>query len=179
MSSEIIYHQTCMRIPAEYAGATEDLFVHAVQAGSSNCYEIGARGGCGRRSRRWQAIGFGTATDVLTWGIRTAGDTEGGMLKMGNASSWSTPEAYIRKVRSLLAAAATTDIRLGHSYKGKRVSVRIEWREIVEPNAGKKVTDYAMSQSDSVKAFWSRYIAEEGAKRSAWNFFEVSGPELR
>lgn len=179
MSSEIIYHQTCVRIPAEHAGATEDLFIHAVQAGSSNCYEIGARGGCGRRSRRWQAFGFGTATDVLTWGIRTAGDSEGGMLKMGGASNWTTPEAYIRKMRSLLAAAAKTDVRFGHSYKGERVGIRIEWREDVEANASKKVTDYDLSKSDSVKAFWSRYIAENGAKRSAWNYFEVFGPELR
>lgn len=179
MSSEIIYHQTCVRIPAEHAGTTEDLFVHAVQIGSSNCYEIAAHGKCGRRSRSWQVIGFGTSTDVLTWGIRAAGDTEGGMLKMGSASKWCTPEQYIRKVRSLLAEAATTDIRRGHTYKGEYVGIHIEWREATDPDAGKKVTGYDMHQPESVKAFWARYVAEEGSKRTAWNYFKVTGPELR
>lgn len=179
MSSEIIYHQTCVRIPAEHAGTTEDLFVHAVQIGSSNCYEMGRNGRDGRRSRSWQAIGFGTSADVLTWGIRSAGDTEGGMLKLGGASKWCTPEQYIRKVRSLLAEAATTDIRFGHTYKGEHVGIRIEWREDTKPDAGKKVTGYDMSHSESVKAFWSRYVTEEGPKRTAWNYFKVTGPELR
>ena len=51
MSSDIIYHQVAVRIPAAHSGLQEDLFVHLQQVGSSNCYEVSRNGRCGRRSR--------------------------------------------------------------------------------------------------------------------------------
>lgn len=179
MSSEIVYHQACVRVPAEHAGSSEDLYVHLAQAGSSNCYEAGPNGRCGRRARSWQAVAFGTALEVLTWGIRVAGSTEGGMLKMGSASKECTPEQYIRKVRSLIASAAQTDIRRGQFYRGQHLGVSIAWREPKESDADKRVTYYDIRETESVKAFWARYVSEVSDKRAAWNFFEVTGPALR
>jgi hypothetical protein len=177
MSSEIIYHQIAVRIPAEHAGSSEDLFVHMAQMGSSNCYECAPNGSNGRRSRSWQPMAFGTAKDVLTWGIKCSGDMEGGMVKMGSASAYGPPEKYIRKVRSLLANAAKTDVRRDLFYKDEWVSLSISYRETDEGRASKK-TPYDIRDPESFKAFWTRYQAE-GQGKQAWCFFEVRGPELR
>lgn len=176
MSSTIIYHQIAVRIPADHAGSTEDLFVIMSQSGSSNCYEQG-RGG--RRSRQWTAQSFGTMKEVLEEGIRIAGHTEGGMLQMGSASTGATPEKFIRKVRSLLSEAITTDVRRADLlYKGQRVALSIAYRE-PEVEGRSNTTPYNIQDPVSFSAFWQRYQAENGGSQRAWRFFEVSGPELR
>lgn len=175
MSSEIIYHQVAVRIPAEHAGSTEDLFVHMVQQGSSNSYEYGRNGKDGRRSRSWSAISFGTAKEVLTQGIKWGGDAEGGMLKY--AKGEITPEQHIRKVRSLIEEAKKTDVRQALLYRNEHVWITIEYRETDEGCAS-KTTPYKIRDPKSFHAFWQRYEVE-GKGKSAWNFFQVSGPELR
>ena len=178
MSSDIIYHQVAVRIPVAHTGLQEDLFVHLQQVGSSNCYEVGRNGRNGRRAREWTAVSFGTAKQVLTEGIQTAGHTEGGMLKMGSATDYTTPERYIRKVRSLLSEAQATDIRKGLRYQGQPVSLSIAYRE-PEVDGRRRKTHYELNHPPGFAAFWDRYLAENGHTKRAWNFFEVYGPEMR
>jgi hypothetical protein len=178
MSSDIIYHQTAVRIPVELSGLTEDLFIHLAQAGSSNCFEMGKYGRCGRRSRSWQVVAFGTAREVLTEGIKWAGSTEGGGLKLGSASAWATPEKYIRKVRSVLKEAAGTDIRMPFYYQQQFVNVNVAIREPRVMGAEPEKTRFDIRHAEGFKAFMARYLKDADTHR-AHDFFEVQGPELR
>lgn len=178
MSSDIIYHQVAVRIPVAHTGLQEDLFVLMQQIGSSNCYEIGRNGRNGRRARAWTAVSFGTGKQILSDGIQTAGHTEGGMLKMGSATDYATPERYIRKVRSLLSDAMSTDVRNGFRYQGHPVRLSLAYRE-PEVDGRRSKTHYELNHPPSFAEFWARYLAENGHTKRAWNFFEVSGPEMR
>ncbi len=179
MSSEIYYHQISVRIPASHAGAAEDLYLQMAQAGSSNCFEMSNHGGPGRRSRSWQAVAFGTAKEVLTTGIQIAGHTAGGMVRMGTKANVVTPETWIRKVRKLLSEAAKTDLStFGVSINGIPVKPEIVWRTGSEEQTVDSST-YDIQSPGGFKAFYARYLAENGSKLYAHSFFKVRGPELR
>jgi hypothetical protein len=179
MSSTIIYHQIIGRIPKDHAGTSEDLFLLMAQMGCSNCYENGRNGRDGRRAREWSVVSFGTANQVMALGMKLSGDCEGGMLKMGSASKHSTPETYVRKLRTMLKDAQTTDlIEGGIRYQGLDVRAAISWREIkLEGQAVR--TPYNLHSQESFRTFYQRYQQANGHTGTAYRFFEAFGPELR
>lgn len=178
MSSTIFYHEVIFRVPASHAATSEDLFIHLCQAGSSNCYEFGSNGGNGRRSRSWQVNAFGTEKQVLTQGIRVAGDVEGGMLKIGSATQWSKPETYIRRIRGLLKKAQTTNALEHCEYRGYSVSFSAFVHEnIADSKAGK--TSYDWRDPEQFRTFYARFNAANGFLGMGYNYFSVYGPEMR
>ena len=72
----------------------------AIESGSNNCFDHS--GGNARRSRDWSVCMLGTETQVLQKAVYFAGACEGGMLKPRGRDC--TPEAYIRRIRRLIAA---------------------------------------------------------------------------
>jgi hypothetical protein len=177
MSSEIIYHQTMARLPAQKGINEQDLFFHLVQMGSSNCYEFGtSRSGVGRRSRSWSLISMGSRAQVLSTAIMISGGCEGGMLKLGSASKCASPEQHIRKTRRLLAGAEGHDLRDGIAYKGDPIQINLLTRDTTAN------TDrfYAMCHPGEFREFLAAH-AESLAQRTviAWSMAKVSGPDLR
>ncbi|MES2027114.1 MAG: hypothetical protein V4448_16305 [Pseudomonadota bacterium] len=178
MSSDIFYHETIVRIPASHGLTAEDLFLHLSQCGSNNCYEYGRNGGPGRRSRSWQANAFGTEKQVLSLGIKLAGDTEGGMLKIGGATRWVKAESYIRRVRNLLKDAKSTNALLGHTYAGQRVGFSAFYRDY-STDAKSDDVPYDYRDPTAFREFHGRYNACEGFNKMAFHYFKVYGPEMR
>lgn len=177
MSSEIIYHQTMARLPAQKGINEEDLFFHLVQMGSSNCFEYGtSRSGVGRRSRSWNLISMGTRAQVLSTAIMISGGCEGGMLKLGSASKYASPEQHIRKTRRLLSEAEGHDLRDGIAYKGYPIRINLKARD----TATNVEAFYGISHPCEFKEFLAAH-AGPLAQRTliAWSMAKVNGPELR
>ena len=107
MSSEIIYHQTVMRLPKTVSAMPHDLYFWLWQIGSSNCYEVDHNrpGSVGRRARAWSMASFGRREQVMRTAVYFAGDCEGGMLKLRSATTGCDPETLIRSVRRMLGEA--------------------------------------------------------------------------
>lgn len=178
MSSTIFYHETILRIPASHAGTAEDLFVHLCQGGSSNCYELGRNGRDGRRSRNWQVNAFGTEKQVLTLGIKVAGDLEGGMLKLGSATKWSKPETYIKRVRRLLKEAKSTNALEACEFDGESVSFSaFLHNEPSDSSAGK--VEYNWRDPASFREFFAKFTERQGFSRMGFAFFDAYGPAMR
>jgi hypothetical protein len=178
MSSDIIYHDTIVRIPAIHANTKEDMFLHMWQIGSSNCYEIGSNGRDGRRSRSWEAAAFGTEQQVLIRGIQIGGGVEGGCLKVGGFSRSSSPESYIRRVRNLLRKAKETNALLGCSFKGDSLGFSAFVREKTSDDKEIEIP-YNFREPESFTAFVERFNAERGFEQMAHRYFRVYGPEMR
>lgn len=178
MSSTILFVETMVRIPAAHAGTIEDLFIHLCQAGSSNCFESGRNGRDGRCARSWQVDAFGTAREVLTQCIKTAGYMEGGCIKVGGASGSATPEAYIRRSKRFLSEAKKTNLLQGHTVRNEpiRVGAFIDTPD----SAGKDSREYfELRDPGKCRAFCEGYQARKSENKRAWHFFTVYGPELR
>lgn len=178
MSSEIIYHQTMTRLPSTVGGNQVDLYFHLIQIGSSNCFETDYRrpNRCGRRSRDWSLISCGTKAQVLNTAIHLSGDCEGGMLKLGNASAYASPETHIRKTRKLLAEAATLDLRQGIFFKGFSVGLSLKFKD--EKTKEEKIFNF--ENPDEVNAFLLAHADRLDKKVNvAWSMANVRGPEMR
>lgn len=177
MSSTIIYHQIGVCFPKAYTGLTEDLFAIFAQAGASNCYEYGRTpGGCGRRSRSWQANAFGTAAQVMRSSIQFAGSCEGGMLKLGSASRGSTPEQYIVKARNLLKAARANDITASPvPFKEGHVNGHF----FLNAGTPEETQVYFHDQAGMQALFQNEDFWKQVESKYAFNYLKTSGPEIR
>ena len=178
MSSEIIYHQAITRLPADISTHAEDLYLHLVQQGSSNCYESDYRRphGVGRRARAWGLMSMGTHRQVLNTAIYIAGDCEGGMLKLGSATAASSPEQHIRKARRLLLEASQLDLRDGIVYKGYPIRVTLKaWNRITD-----KDDFFEINHPGEFKEFLALHSdVFENEVVLASNMAKVQGPEMR
>lgn len=181
MSSTIIYHQLAVRFPKTFTGLDDDLYAIVAQMGSSNCFEMGSgRGGCGRRSRDWQALALGTASAVMRQSIEAAGSCEGGMLKVRHANGDVRPEQFITTARNLMKRADENDITLGPiRFKEGYVSV---W--FMEPDtktlASRDARKVYLSDQPAVREWLrSTAFAEHLQKLQPYSLLGVSGPEIR
>ncbi len=179
MSSSIIYHSVGMFLSPSLTGFAQDLFLIAAQIGESNCFEIAPRGGNGRRSRSWQALHFGTYEDVLSDAIRLAGGFEGGGLKLDRYSGGDVkPETYIGRARRVLAAARDNDLTRGWiPYKDGHVHAVPEKRTPKGDGNFDRET-IGWDAHDQVREFIASTLGDPSRGR-AYNYFRVSGPELR
>jgi hypothetical protein len=177
MSSEIIYHQTVMRMPKAVYGTPQDVYFWLWQIGSSNCYESDHKrpGGVGRRARSWQLASFGTRQQVMRTAIYFAGDCEGGMLKLRSASTGCDPETLIRSVRRLLAEADKTQL-MDWSYKGQLLRFTLRSRQNPQDSTS---TEKAYS-SDEFTAFFEDHPGWlQQQITNASRYARVHGPEMR
>lgn len=177
MSSTIIYHQVSVCFPKKYTGQQEDLFAIFAQAGESNCFEMGrGPGGCGRRSRSWQANAFGTAAQVMRSSIQFAGSCEGGMLKMRSARGDVTPEQYIVKARNLLKEAVKHDITFG-PVPFKEGAVHGHF--VLNKRTQEETQVYFHDQAGMQALFKSEDFWKQVESSYAFNYLKASGPEIR
>jgi hypothetical protein len=100
MGHWIEYQAVCFTIPAGLRGAERSRFVIALEGGPNNLTER-TRSGRERRVRDWYIGMIGTEVQVLRQAVRVAGDCEGMSLRLSGREA--TPEAYIRRIRRLLA----------------------------------------------------------------------------
>lgn len=100
MSYWIEYQACCLVITAGFRGVDRDRYVIAIEGGSNNMTE---RDACvrTRRARDWSIGMIGTERQVLRQAVATAASCEGHGLRLRGRST--SPEAYIRRVRRLLA----------------------------------------------------------------------------
>lgn len=104
MSCRIEYQWACFAITWELCPQlNEPRFVVAVEGGCSNLFEAQASTGRPRRVRGWGIGMIGTHRQVLRYATHVAAACEGGSLKPGGRAC--TPEAYIARVRRLMAHA--------------------------------------------------------------------------
>lgn len=182
MSYEIIYHKVGLKLPKEATGHTEDLYAIVVQMGSNNCYEINPRGGCGRRSRSWSAMAFGTRDQVMKQVIYFASYCEGGSLKMRHGRGGLTMESFITGMRHTLKQAEGNDITLGGmQYKDGVISCVLRQRT-VDPATGREDEQHiALHETDRVLALLRdpAYAAQLDSGHPAWPALKVWGPEIR
>jgi hypothetical protein len=179
MSSSIIYHSVGMLLPPALTGFSQDLFLIAAQIGESNCYEYAPGGGNGRRSRSWEALHFGTEHDVIADAIRLAGGFEGGTLKLDRYRGGDVrPETYISRARRILASARDHDLSRGSiRFKDGHVYAVPEIRK-PRGNGGFDRKTIGWDNRDVVREFIAATVGDP-ARGRAYNFFRVSGPELR
>jgi hypothetical protein len=97
VSHRIEYQWAVFRVPATAHGLDEDRFVVAIEGGDSNVFERAT----GRPARSWTVGMIGTATQVLKQAVSAAASCEGAMLRPEGRRC--TPEAYIRRIRRVLA----------------------------------------------------------------------------
>lgn len=100
MSYMIEYQAACFMLPSGLRGLTQTKFLIATESGSNNLTET-ARSGRERRVRSWDIAMVGTFDQVLKQAVVIASYCEGGGLKIGGRQT--TPEAYIGRIRRLLA----------------------------------------------------------------------------
>lgn len=100
MSHLIEYQAECFVLPAGLHGLKQTKFLIAIECGSNNLTETG-RDGRERRVRDWGIAMLGSLDQVMRQTVATASACEGGGLKVGGRTT--TPEAYIRRARRLLA----------------------------------------------------------------------------
>lgn len=100
MSYWIEYQARCLVIAAGFRGVDRDRYVIAIEGGSNNMTERDARGRT-RRTRAWSIGMIGTERQVLRQAVALAAHCEGHGLRLRGRST--SPEAYIRRVRHLLA----------------------------------------------------------------------------
>lgn len=179
MSSSIIYHSLGLLLPPTLTGFAQELFLIAAQVGESNCYEIAPRGGNGRRSRSWSALHFGTEEDVIADAIRLAGGFEGGGLKLDRYRGGDVrPETYIARARRILAAARDHDLSRGSvRFKDGYVYAVPEIRK-PKGDGGFVRETIGWDNHDVVREFIAATVGDP-ARGRAYNFFHVTGPELR
>lgn len=106
MSSDCIYKQLLVRVPAEQAAQPEDQFILITLVGASNCYDWS-----NRRARSWQIAAVGNRQAIIADAIYSGSGFEGGMTYFGNfgKSGALEPEYYIAKVRRMLDRAQELD----------------------------------------------------------------------
>lgn len=184
MSYEIIYHQVGLKFPKAATGLPEDLLAIVVQMGSNNCYEISDRGrdGCGRRSRDWSAIAFGTHAQVMNQVIHFASYCEGGGVKMRSAGGHVTMESFITTMRNTLKKAEANDIMQGPiRFKDGYISCCLSTRPIAPATDREDPTFVALHKVDEFRALMSdpAYVSYLDTGHAAWNALDVSGPEVR
>lgn len=103
MSYRIEYQWFGLRITSDVApGLAEPRFVIAIEGGDNNLTTTG-REGVERRVRSWDIGMIGTETQVLRQATRYGSCCEPGGLKP--AGRHCTPEAYIRRIRRVMADA--------------------------------------------------------------------------
>lgn len=102
MSSDCIYKEFAVKVPAEKVGMDADQYILLSQVGSSNSYDWN-----GKRTRSWNVSSMGTKEDILATAIYVAGGFESEGLYFGNfgASGSIKPDAYIAKVRRMIGRA--------------------------------------------------------------------------
>lgn len=103
MSYWIEYQAAAFVLTADTLGRAEPRFVIATEGGSNNVTTVG-RSGRERGVRDWYLSMIGTRTQVLRQAVMAAASCEGGALKP--LGRHTTPEAYIGRVRRLLATAS-------------------------------------------------------------------------
>lgn len=166
MSSDIIYHSVAARLPKERTGQAEDLFVWAWQIGASNCYDH-----FGRRSRNWALASLGTREQVMRTAIYMAGDCAGGMLKLGSANGWATPETLIAKMRRKLQKAANSVEP--PMFRGHQLAVRLVQRG----QDGTVLREFSLDEIGSFLDAHPGFLAERVIV--GWRYASVQGPDLR
>ena len=107
MSTSIIDQIAAIRIPANGADRTRDLFILASKGGDSNCFDSLPGGRCGKRASRWSPIAVGGDWQCLSRACDLAGGFCGGAIRF--AKGTDTPEAFIRVCRKALESAPAFD----------------------------------------------------------------------
>lgn len=177
MSSTIIYHQLAGTIPAAHLGANEDYFLVMAQVGESNCYESQT----GRRARSWAATGFGTYEQVFTEEIGIASDLEGGMVRWKSMGTSTSPEAYIARVRRMLAMARSVNLSIeGFALcRGEMVCPSFLVKKPKDtPDAREEEMGFSLQDADQMKAFFEIYQDQGHRKMRPYSFVKVHGPRL-
>lgn len=178
MSYEIIYQTKVMTERHESVDGGETKFVYCIEAGSNNCYDSR-----NRRSRSWQVIALGSFDEVLRQMVKMSGSCEGGMLKPGGRDA--TPEAFIKRVRSLLNKALK-DGEAGPTGGWWAPSVRVDDADeatvqVVKGLGATLVEDQWYGQrrvradfGDDKAAFWS-FVRGQSRNKYGWQFANVHG----
>ena len=118
MSYRIEYQWACLAITREQsADLTQPRFAIAIEGGDNNCYVH--EHGRSRRARDWGIGMIGTADQVVRQATRFAASCEGGMLKPQGRDC--SPEAYIARIRRLLANPMEPSVTLGYLGLGARL----------------------------------------------------------
>ena len=176
MSSEIIYHQTVMRMPAAASNLANDVYFWLWQIGSSNCYEVDYNrpGGIGRRSRSWQLASFGSREQVMRTAIYFSGDCEGGMLKLRSATAYCEPETLIRSMRRLLTLADREPMTL--AYKGRPLTFTLRSLQSGTGTTG----IHKVYEPEDVSDFLADHPEWLGQRVTpASSYARVHGPDMR
>lgn len=117
MSYRIAYKHVAIMYPHEVLNASlpegtvhfyEPQYFLLELGGDNNLYESTSGGGCGRRVRSWDALGYGSDWEVIRKVVGFSATCEGGSLRMYSRGDIS-PETYIRRARNTLAAAIPFD----------------------------------------------------------------------
>ena len=171
MSSDIIYEKLALKLSATQYGTNEDQYLIIEQAGSSNCYEYGnGSGGCGRRSRSWQARAFGTAKEVMLQEVRGAANCAGDGIKNRVMTNAFTPSSYIKKSRKLLTKAINYTVGDSFWYKDGSINCVPTIERVNVPDLAEHLS------SDKFKTLGARLTDN---KANLYNEFKIRGPECR
>ena len=175
MSYVIEYQYAMYRIPPTDTGLEEDRYVIAVEAGSNNCFD--GSGGNARRSREWGVCMLGTETQVIRRAVHAAGGCEGGMLKpMGRDC---TPEAYIRRIRRLLAGEPKCEgfwipeVRVASDHPAV-ADLRAAALDVHEEKVWDRLETRATFPWDRLGEFF-RLVDRHHGDLPAWSFARVHG----
>jgi len=151
--------------------ARGDRFVIAIEGGDNNVW-TGSK-----RARSWSVCMLGSADQVLRQAVYFAGACEGGSLKPAGRDC--SPEAYIRRIRRLVAGADRPPsgrwypaIELDGKHPGVQYLAErgCERRDVVR--YGVPLSAYEMRERDRGVVF---DLADEFPDLMAWNLAKVSG----
>lgn len=182
MSYRIEYQWTGLVLTAQTCpGLDEPRWVIAVEGGDNNCYV--EQHGRARRARDWEISMIGTERQVLRQATRWASACEGGMLKPGGRDC--SPEAYIGRIRRLLAQPVMPQMALNHLGLGARLAADHPLAAR-DPEPGFTLYPHREFGEERVKlipagcAHWARYFALidpwlEDFSLSPWRTGELYG----
>jgi hypothetical protein len=148
-----------------------DRFVVAIEGGDNNVW-TGSK-----RARSWSACMLGTADQVLRQAVYFAGACEGGSLKPAGRDC--TPEAYIRRIRRLIAGASpcapgrwypAVELDPAHSAVAFLVDHGCERRDLTR--FGSPVAAFELRESQRSLVF---ELADRFPDLMAWALAKVSG----
>lgn len=165
MSTQIYYEMVVARIPGDFFGSLEDMFIQLTLDGSSNTY-------CGdKRVRRWHIESFGNREEIIANAIAHAKYFDNGCSrwKSNGASGYITAQQWIRKVRTAVDKAAEWNPELWGVTFGQQGTISLSG---LNELAGK-------DQADIVRFFYNLIIDASRDMSRPLQFFEyvrVNGP---
>lgn len=129
MSSDCIYKEFAVKVPAEKVGMDADQYLLISQAGSNNCYDLPR----GNRHALGACPAWVRKEDIIATAIYVAGGFESGGLYFGNfgaSGSHQSPVFHIAKVRRMINGAGDAEsltINYGQSRCGSRTKAENCW----------------------------------------------------